>query len=180
MKQYLDLNYLKTHCTKIHGFGLGFIQIKLGDHERVHVYSKKIKITSSAEEIHNHRYDFTSHVLKGVLVNKLYQVIPDINGSFLLVNEACNPLIPKHVDTLKVKEPSLMGEFTSQENMSYFLHKDVFHQVEAEDGTISLVRRSDVVKSMAQVVYPENQTNICPFSHTYSEEELWSFVKDYL
>lgn len=180
MKQYLDIFYLKEHCSKIHGFGLGFIQIKLGEKERVHVYTQKIKTTSQPEEIHNHRYDFTSHILKGSLVNKLYQVTPDLDGDFLLVNESCNPLIPKNLNQVKVKTPVLMGEFITQSHQSYFLQKDVFHQVSAEEGSISLVRRGEVIKENAQVVYPAKQISICPFSYTYSEEELWQIVKDLL
>lgn len=180
MKQYLDLSYLKAHCSKIHGFGLGFIQIKLDDTERVHVYTQRIKTTSQAEEIHNHRYDFTSYILKGCLGNKLYQVTPDEAGSFLLVNEACNPLVPKKIDQIKVQDPLLMGEFISKEHQSYFLQKDVFHQVSATEGTITLVRRGIVTKESAQVVFPAHQTSICPFSNTYSEEELWQIVKELL
>ena len=180
MKKYLELSYLKEHCSKIHGFGLGFIQIKLGDHERVHVYTQKIKTTYQSEEIHNHRYDFTSHILKGHLLNKLYQVTPDLDGDFVLVNESCNPLMPKNLNQIKVKSPVLMGEFVTTAHQSYFLQKDVFHQVSAEDGTISLVRRGSVIKENAQVVYPSNQISICPFSHHYSEEELWKIIKELL
>lgn len=65
MNQYLNIDYLKKNHTKIHGFGLGFIQIKLGEVFRLHIYTKEIALTTQDEEIHNHRYDFKSTVLKG-------------------------------------------------------------------------------------------------------------------
>ncbi len=180
MNQYLNLEYLKNHCTKIHAFGLGFIQIKLGEVERVHVYTKKVTLTTQEEEIHNHRYDFKSTVLKGKLTNKLYQVKENINGQFILVDEACNPNLPKSDKQQSVDKPILCSQFYTEQGQTYFIEKDTFHQVEAQEGTITLVQRGPVVKPTAQIIYPQNQINTCPFSVNLSEDKLWEMVKENL
>lgn len=180
MNQYLDIDYLKKNYTKIHGFGLGFIQIKLGEVFRVHIYTSKVSLTTQAEEIHNHRYNFKSTVLKGLLTNKLYQINPSPTGEFILVDEACNPNIPKTQHHVTVDTPKLISEFKTPINTAYFLDKDTFHQVESQEGTITLVERGPVVKPMAQIVYPKNQINTCPFSSNLPEAELWEITKEYL
>ena len=52
-------------------FGLGFIQCKINQHERVHIYHPDLMpIVNIEEEIHNHRYDFESTILMGKLTIK--------------------------------------------------------------------------------------------------------------
>jgi hypothetical protein len=176
--KYLDLNYLKAHCTKIHAFGLGFIQIKLGEINRVHIYCQEAGLTTQEEEIHNHRYDFTSEVLKGALTNKIYTVTPDLAGKFYLVNEACNPDLPKNPEAQVVAAPKLLTEFTTSAGQAYFLDKDTFHRVRAEEGTITVLTRGPVVKPQAQIVAPMNQELTCPFSVNLPEAQLWSLVEE--
>lgn len=180
LQKYLSVDYLKNNHTKIHAFGLGFIQIKLGEVERVHVYTAKVSLTTTEEEIHNHRYNFTSTILKGTLKNKIYQVEANENGKFMLIDEACNPNVAKSDKKLRVNQPKLITEFNTGIGQSYHIDKDVFHQVEALEGTITLVERGPVVKSMAQIIYPEDISTTCPFSSNLPEEELWKIVKECL
>ena len=180
LNKYLDINYLQKHCTKIHAFGLGFIQIKLGEKERVHVYTPEVTLTSDEEEIHNHRYDFKSTVLKGSLKNKIYKISPSDKGTFTLVDEACNPDVPKSKNQILVLKPLLISEFTTTANYSYFLDKDTFHQVQAEKGTITLVERGPVIKDMAQIVFSNKQIPTCPFSVNLEESQLWDIVRSHL
>lgn len=76
--------------------------------------------------------------------------------------------------------PKLIGEFNTLANTTYFLNKDTFHQVKSQEGTITLVERGSVVKPTAQIVYPKNQLNTCPFSSNLPESKLWEIAKEYL
>lgn len=176
-KKYLDIDFLKQNCSKIHAFGLGFIQIKLDEIFRVHVYTKEVTLTTQEEEIHNHRYNFKSTVMQGVLKNKLYQVKEDALGNCLMVNEACNPNLPKDNSFITVQEPILISEFNTGQGQSYFIDKDVFHQVEALEGTVTLLERGPVVKTNAQIIHPRGINLTCPFSVNKSEAELWEIVR---
>lgn len=51
--------------------GLGFIQLKLGGNQRMHIWHPGLPRRDCFEHsaVHNHRFSFTSRVLKGTLVN---------------------------------------------------------------------------------------------------------------
>lgn len=177
-EEKLSLDYLKKHCTMIHAFGLGFIQIKLGQEERVHIYCPEAGLTTQEEEIHNHRYDFTSKVLKGCLHNKIYQVQP--GTGFVKIKEACNPNLPKDPYEEVMGAPKLVAEFRTTSGESYFLDKDVFHRVQADPGTITYLTRGEVLKEQAEVIHSKGLELTCPFSLKLTEEKLWEIVGRYL
>lgn len=82
-----DLDYLKSHCTLIHYFGLGFVQLKLRDGRRMHFYTESLPAIVGDDDVHNHRYDFTSQVLSGYLVQHIYRVVP--GDTHTLEQESC-------------------------------------------------------------------------------------------
>jgi hypothetical protein len=63
--------------------GLGFIQVKLGGNQRLHVWHPDLPRRSCYEHssIHNHRFSFMSHVLVGTQVNRRWKVRPAEDGS---------------------------------------------------------------------------------------------------
>ena len=81
----LDINLLKNHCARIYYFGLGFIQVKLDDSFRVHYYTDKLPAIT--EDIHNHRYDFTSEVVSGKLSTTIYRLA--VGETHRILNSSC-------------------------------------------------------------------------------------------
>ena len=67
----MDKDFTPTKET-ISLHGLGFIQIVLGGNQRMHVWHPELPRRNCYEHsaIHNHRFGFTSRVLKGVQVNQ--------------------------------------------------------------------------------------------------------------
>ena len=68
--------------------GLGFIQVKLPNNQRLHVWHPDIprRACYLHSAIHNHRFSFTSHVLIGTQVNRRYEVHYDDNGTHDLIS----------------------------------------------------------------------------------------------
>lgn len=63
--------------------GLGFLQIKLGADQRLHVWHPDLPRRACFEHssIHDHRFGFKSTVLKGMQINDVYSVYqPGVNG----------------------------------------------------------------------------------------------------
>jgi hypothetical protein len=70
--------------------GLGFVQLILGGNQRMHVWHPDLPRRSCYEHsaIHNHRFSFTSRVLKGVQVNERcdLEIVKPETGSHLLIS----------------------------------------------------------------------------------------------
>ncbi|NKJ43682.1 hypothetical protein [Novosphingobium sp. SG720] len=63
--------------------GLGFIQVKLMGGQRLHVWHPDLPRRSCFQRsaIHNHRFSFTSTVLKGVQINRRFDIVMHPEGS---------------------------------------------------------------------------------------------------
>jgi hypothetical protein len=174
--QEISVADLKSQCTKIHYFGLGFIQVKLGDTYRLHFYTKDLPSIVGDEEIHNHRYAFTSKILKGGFHQKIFERID--GDTHTLRDESCG------YGEIICKEPSLcsvrlLSTETYSTGSKYTLLENTFHTVEADD-CITLLERDVVVKKYAQVISPVGAVAVCPFSRTVPEADLWEIIESML
>lgn len=177
MEKYLDLDWLWANKTMVHYFGLGFIQLKLNDSQRVHFYTKELMKSVGDEEIHNHRYHFVSKILKGTFSQTIYDVIPaEKNFSHFMTKESCTKEeshifhIPEGVNIVKLYEQTLnVGE-------SYFMDHNTFHTVDSGDA-ITFLTRTDYKKEFADVAYPRGMPPVCPFFLNLSEDEIFDRIK---
>lgn len=174
MEKYLDLDWLWANKTMVHYFGLGFIQLKINDSQRVHFYTEKLMKTVGDEEIHNHRYHFVSKILKGTFSQSIYDVIP--GDSHFLKKEDCSRdsesafQIPELVGIVKLYDQTVnAGE-------DYFMDHNTFHTVESKDA-ITFLTRTDYKKELADVVYPRGASSRCPFSVNLTEDEIFDILK---
>jgi len=176
INKLLDINYLKENHTRIYYFGLGFIQIVLNKYERIHFYTDELPTTN--EDIHNHRYNFTSTILKGQFRNDKYKLIP--GDTHILKNESCNSdkelennvEIPVSVEFIESKE--------YKQGDSYDMFYNEFHAVDYSGDTITYLKRSDIITDYAQVIYKKDSEEVCPFSNKGDEDKLWSIVETIL
>jgi len=179
MTELIDLKTLQERHTKIHFFGLGFIQVKVSDKERFHFYHPELSAFVPPEEIHNHRYDFTSRVLKGCFEHEIYSVVDRStagirNGKAREVS--CDPNEPApeaEIDVLATKLTTVRLKAGS----NYDLHSDTFHRVlPATEPTITHLTRGEKKTAFATVVSTAEE-RVCPFSRNLEETELWDWVK---
>lgn len=177
-EQALDINFLKANHKDIYFFGLGFIQIKIDDVHRVHVYTDKLPMTQTEEEIHNHRYGFTSLILKGTLQQWTYEVTPFETGDYFITKETCNPRNKKEFPKTNCDvEVSQFQIFSA--GSAYHVRSNVFHRVMSKDA-ITLLIREPYEKDEADVIYPKVLTPVCPFSIKVEKDELWKIVEESL
>lgn len=172
INKILDIDYLKNNNTRIYYFGLGFIQVVLNKEERVHFYNTHLAAIN--DEIHNHRYNFTSTILKGCLMEKRY--ILTTGDTHVLMNESCNA-DNKPSNQIKIgvgiKETD---EFFRTGQYDIFFND--FHSVGYQVNTITHLKRSDIITDYAQVIYEKGKEITCPFSHKIPESELWEIIND--
>lgn len=169
---YQDINWLKRHCQMIHAFGLGFIQLKLNDRYRLHFYTKNTAITSQPEEVHNHRYNFKSKILKGSLTNTVFDVVAGYD--YQAVEESCRR------DYKVVSQPVVCSiaeslSFTLKVGSHYKMNHMTYHKV-SSDRAITLLTRDALVKPTATVIHHRDKELICPFSANLPVSDLWEIV----
>jgi hypothetical protein len=171
----LNIDFLKTNCQRLYFFGLGFIQIKINDSERFHFYTDEFPRTTMIEEIHNHRYNFESTIMKGTIIQEIFSYQLHDQGESLITKETCNPDIKKEFEKHRCRVKLLQRQ-TFSTGSSYWTDHDTLHRVESNDA-ITYLKRSPYMKDEADVVYPVSQVTTCPFSVKVSDDELWEVVR---
>jgi hypothetical protein len=172
----IDIDYLKANKSEIYYFGLGFIQVKFGKEERMHFYHPELP--PFVDTPHDHRYDFISKVITGQIENSIYEMDTNGNG-YRLVLDTCNanerienPIIEASCGI------KLMDTFTTSDGSEYYMPMDAFHTVKVIPNTITYLRRGEIKKEHARVFKKQDEENLCPFSKTIPENELWEYIAD--
>jgi len=171
----LNIDYLKKNKSEILYFGLGFIQIKLGNVERIHFYHHELP--PFVDTPHDHRYDFVSKVLRGFLITNIHELID--GDRYRLEFDTCNanekieePVIVPSCDT------KVVHSFITYAGSEYYMPMDAFHTIHPGVNTITFLTRGEVKKEHARVFKWQHEENLCPFSKVIPENELWEYVDD--
>lgn len=171
----INIKWLKENCKMIHYFGLGFIQVKIGQLHRMHFYTKLLPPIVPEEDVHNHRYDFESKILLGSFTQEIFNVIP--GDTHLLEDESCQ----EGVETKTEAKPCSIitsSQHTYGVGCKYYISHEVFHRVQYEGDCITQLLRSPYRKDFAQVIRPKEQGKICPFSQKVEEKDLWKIIEE--
>lgn len=171
----LDIDWLKKNCSMIHFFGLGFIQLKINNQYRLHFYTKDLQSIIGEEDIHNHRYDFSSRILKGHFSQEIFKAIE--GNTHIKEDESCQKEQHEGQEKSFCSIKSIEKQFYRQGEF-YKIKHDVFHRVRPPiDNCITLLNRGAYQKEFAQVIRLIGSSKVCPFSHQIPEKELWETVE---
>lgn len=184
---YTSIDWLRANHTLIHPVGLGFIQVKLNDAERMHFWHPAFH--REREEVHNHRYDFHSTILVGSMYQELYSFW-DIPGLYEMFNTNCTPANEEALDadallTDGQPKPLIGGtirlDFAGIHNAGseYTLNNTTFHRIEAKK-CVTLLRRGPKLKEFAQVIHEKNTPVTCPFEEKMDADTMWVMVEECL
>jgi len=164
-------------------FGLGFIQLKLSDQARMHFWHMAVPHVER-EEIHNHRYDFTSVILAGALRQELYHVRPGhatfepiIQSEWEMFETTCAPGEEGAVTTTQPVEVISLGAVNLAKGSNYSLPITAFHTTEGTDFAITFLRRGEKVKQFAEIVKLKGAPTTCPFANPGTPEDCWEMIK---
>ena len=168
---------LKENCTMIHYFGLGFIQVKLGDRYRMHFYTDRLPAITNDEDIHNHRYDFTSSIFHGSFTQDIFMLVD--GDTHVLSEESCK----EGVEAVTSPKPCGVQKLITQyfaRGSSYWISHETFHRVNASDAITFLDRGDVIAKENALVARAVNAPKVCPFAKKVPEPELWEIIEGML
>lgn len=171
----LEIDWLKNNHQMIHYFGLGFIQLKLDNVSRLHFYTEELPPIVSEEDVHNHRYDFTSTILKGELTQEIY-TYDLIEKTHIIEEESCKSGIKCHAEELLFCGIKLLSTQKFSTGSSYWIDHDTFHRIIAKN-CITFLQRDGYKKEFAKIIRKKDKLPVCPFSKKIEEQKLWDIVE---
>ena len=170
------IEYLKENATNIYYFGLGFIQVKIGDNIRYNFYHPELTpCFVRGEEVHSHHYDLESTILKGVLVESTYEVRPSNNGAWEFCEIDCKGNNTKLFPCIKLSSEDNFYEAGD----SYKRDFATMHSVTAIRPTITkVVKGKHYDKAFCLML--RNQEECTPFTHDRHPQVCWDIVEEIL
>ena len=174
-----NVDWLRKNHVKLHPFGLGFLQLKLNDTDRVHFWHPAF--VREREEVHDHRYDFLSHVLRGEMQQSLYTFTTDEDEpTHEMFMTDCSPEQEgkqEWVADTGILIPSFTTSITA--GNIYHIHRNTLHRIEAKK-CVTFLRRGQKLKAYADVVREIGATSTCPFKESVPVDEMWAMIEDCL
>lgn len=144
--------------------GVGMMQLYLTESVRLHVFHPDLPAHLEAfGNRHNHRFDMTSHVLMGTIVDIPLKVEP----SFFVGNFELYLVTPAHLYTGTEKPQRLddnyydikLGKITRvARGQSYTMGRGEYHETRSEGLTVTLVTKSDQHGDFACIVAHRGQS----------------------
>lgn len=123
----------------------GFIQLDLDDEHRLHVWHPRLPYRQNTyHPVHDHVFDFKSHVYSGRLVNVCYDVVPDELGSHVLWHAECvggeESVLRPADDTGRMRLYMKYAE-VKQPGEDYTFRAFTFHEILFNEPTLTIIRK---------------------------------------
>lgn len=184
MSEYIthwnDPERIKAEAKVVQYFGLGFVQVKFSDTERMHFYHPDLHATVDEESAHTHRYPFTSQILKGVLEQRFF--IENYNpATHIETFDSCKPDGSGISGFEDFKRPVCLSQLATialNEGSFYSLDEDTIHAVRAIGRTVTHLTRPTKSSWFAKVYTPIGQPKVCPFGSKLTQDDLWEYIDD--
>lgn len=174
-----NVDYLKSFESKPNWFGLGFIQLKITPDTRLHFWHPELLADTPEEDLHDHRYRFTSSILVGELTHEEWMVNENPEGDHEVVQVSCKP--GQEAPPTPLKRGLLVpgSSYTMVAGSRYTFSEHGFHRINATRA-VTFLERGPVVKDYANVIKPVEGASVCPFERKIEEDILWECIRDLL
>lgn len=159
-----------------HYLGLGVIKCRLKDDLSYHFYSERSP--AIVDNIHEHRFGFTSTVLKGRLKNIIYDVDGSNPESTLQVERGeCRPGVERVIEVENAKIIELCS-FITPPGESYHIESYTLHRIQwLTDKGITFLEKEPVVRIDPRFVEDISKPRVCAMSQPKSKEECWEIIE---
>jgi hypothetical protein len=168
--------------------GLGFIQVVLGGSQRMHVWHPELprRDCYAHSAVHNHRFSFTSRVLKGVQINQRcdLEFVAAGDGSHMLIShngprsEKGGRLSSPVAEVNVYERPELERYEPGQE---YFMPAYEYHHTPCKGVVVTVLKKHEEHEIHANSVCRKGVDFHYDFDRfQLSPEQLFAFVADAL
>lgn len=179
LDKYMDVDYLRSLGKKPQWFGLGFIQLKISFHNRLHFWDPSLASLVNPEELHDHRYGFKSFVLAGEVEHDVYSFKESKEGTHEMCEVFCQPeksSPPKVIATGNIQSE---GCYTMTAGSHCRFPVGRFHKGSAQLA-VTYLERDKPEKDVARIIRPLQKSAgwACPFSGKLSQDECWQAIEN--
>lgn len=159
-----------------HYLGLGVIKCRVGADESYHFYSDRAEVL--VNQIHDHRFGFTSTILKGVLKNTIYIIDGQDPDSVLQVERGeCKKEADREILVANANMKELIN-FTSCVGESYYIAYDTLHQIEVVTPTLVTHLKKEPFSQIApRFVVDTSMPRVCAMSKPKTQDECWEIIE---
>lgn len=180
----ITFDEIRKQGSGIRVHGNGFIQIDLPDNKRVNVWGHPaIPRQNVATQLHDHRFDFYSFVLRGAMVNATYKAFPvDMQRA---THDVYTPQAREGEDTVlrALDNPVKLHPYHAQvvqKGDSYRLPAGMIHETFVNQPTATLMLKGDVRPIPVRVFCPIGKKPDNDFVRhaVLPETDLWEIVRD--
>jgi hypothetical protein len=159
-----------------HYLGLGVIKCRIGSNSSYHFYCDRAPIL--VNQIHDHRFGFTSTILVGRLRNIIYEIAGQDPTSTLQVERGeCKKGAEREVlvENAKMVE---VDRFVTSPGESYYIAHDTLHMIEHLDPvTITYLEKEPFAKLEPRFVVDTSLPRVCAMSQPKSQDECWEVIE---
>lgn len=167
--------------------GLGFIQLVLGGNQRMHIWHPDLPRRDCYEHsaVHNHRFSFTSRILKGVQVNQRcdVEIVKQDTGSHLLISHNGPRSEKGGRESYPVADVNVYERADEhyQAGESYFMPALEYHHTPCEGIVVTVLQKHEVLDIHANSTCRRGVDFHYDFDRfQLSPEELFAYVVDAL
>lgn len=167
--------------------GNGFIQLYLSSNTRLHIWHPDLPPTVENAQIHNHRFDMKSYILRGTLRHRTYNATEASDSLFVLKHRkyACiGASTPEKFDADTLEQGERVeiietGAYDLIAGSKYTLPKNSFHSSEGAGLTITLMKKSYQDETPAIVIGPADKAPDHAFNPDNQPRlgDLWEAVE---
>jgi len=172
----ISIDELRKRATYVHYLGLGVIKCRIGKYESYHFYSDRSPVL--VNQIHDHRFGFTSTILKGVLKNTIYIIDGQDPESVLQVERGeCKKEADREILVTNANMKELTN-FTSCAGESYYIAYDTLHQIEVvTPALVTHLKKEPFSQIAPRFVVDTSVPHICAMSQPKTRNECWEIIE---
>jgi hypothetical protein len=190
----IALQHLKDSGIQPRVHGNGFIQLDVGQGQRLHVWGDdRIPRQSVRSSIHDHAFDFFSLCLVGSITNETYELVQPTHaapGGSYATHRVWNPVArfgedTRLVETGIVGRPGQTGREVVDAGQWYSMRRGVLHDTSVREPTATLMFKVSTQfpgEPSARVLLPIGAEPDNKFDRNTAAEPdlLWAIIRDVL
>lgn len=173
----LTIDGLRRLGGEPHYMGLGVVKYMFRGNRAYHFYSERAP--AIVDDIHEHRFSFTSKVVKGEMKNYIYEVFgTDENSTLRVERGECTSGAERIIEVENANVVELCN-FTTKEGQFYHVDYRTLHRIECISPKVITLLDKELPyeQTNPRFITDSENPSVCAFSQPKSKKECWEIIE---